>query len=127
MIYVIYALHIVTCLFLIIVVLLQQGKGADRAPAGLDKLAPYESLDGPVTSLDEHVGAHLPYECQRGLVTEESKGVRLKLNADRIRYWLSVEPVVRVIRRDTSGETRPSCPTPDRPLPCHSVPRWCRC
>ncbi|HUO86252.1 MAG TPA: preprotein translocase subunit SecG [Thermoanaerobaculia bacterium] len=34
MIYVVYALHIVVCLFLILVVLLQQGKGADLSVFG---------------------------------------------------------------------------------------------
>ena len=34
MIYVLYLIHIVTCLFLILVVLLQQGKGADLSVFG---------------------------------------------------------------------------------------------
>ena len=34
MIYVVYAVHIVTCIFLILVVLLQQGKGADLSVFG---------------------------------------------------------------------------------------------
>ena len=34
MIYIVYALHIVTCIFLIMVVLLQQGKGADLSVFG---------------------------------------------------------------------------------------------
>ena len=34
MIYIVYALHVVTCLFLIMVVLLQQGKGADLSVFG---------------------------------------------------------------------------------------------
>ena len=34
MIYVVYVLHVVTCLFLILVVLLQQGKGADLSVFG---------------------------------------------------------------------------------------------
>jgi preprotein translocase subunit SecG len=34
LIYIVYALHVVTCLFLILVVLLQQGKGADLSVFG---------------------------------------------------------------------------------------------
>ena len=34
MIYIVYALHVITCLFLILVVLLQQGKGADLSVFG---------------------------------------------------------------------------------------------
>ena len=34
MIYIVYSLHIITCLFLIMVVLLQQGKGADLSVFG---------------------------------------------------------------------------------------------
>ena len=34
MIYIVYSLHVITCLFLILVVLLQQGKGADLSVFG---------------------------------------------------------------------------------------------